>query len=236
MGLSRGIAGRVDLSLGQPPDGLNVGLNPSSGQPPFNSQLSISAGPVSPIGSFNIVATGSSPTAGIRTASLSLTVSQAVHDVAIIALQAPATGRPDDLLQVNVTLANYGSLAETVVVQLLANQPILAVASLSVRPFSTGIVHLLWNTTGHPASTYALSALALPVPGETNLENNPYGPVIVRLTEPPTEPTPSSSLPRFGLATEAVILISLGEALIGLFIIGRRLSGKPRKPVAKIKR
>src|SRR5438094_4938565 len=31
--LSRGIAGPVDLSLGQLPDGLKVGLNPSSGQP-----------------------------------------------------------------------------------------------------------------------------------------------------------------------------------------------------------
>src|SRR5438477_3782639 len=39
--LSRGIAGPVDLSLGQLPDGLKVGLNPSSGRPPFDSQLSI---------------------------------------------------------------------------------------------------------------------------------------------------------------------------------------------------
>jgi hypothetical protein len=53
--LSRGVAGPVDLSLGQIPDGLKVSLNPSSGEPPFYSQLSISAGPVSPIGSFRIV-------------------------------------------------------------------------------------------------------------------------------------------------------------------------------------
>src|SRR5713101_8605608 len=70
--LSRSVAGPVDLSLRQIPDGLKVGLNASSGQPTFDSQLSISAGPVSPIGSFSIVLTGSSPTAGVRTASLSL--------------------------------------------------------------------------------------------------------------------------------------------------------------------
>src|SRR2546427_761323 len=49
--LSRGVAGPVDLSLRQLPDGLKVGLNSSRGQPPFDSQLSISAGPVSPLGS-----------------------------------------------------------------------------------------------------------------------------------------------------------------------------------------
>src|SRR2546427_1562109 len=61
--LTRGVAGPVDLSLGQIPNGLQVGLNPSSGQPTFDSKLSISAGPTSPIGSFTIIVTGSSPTA-----------------------------------------------------------------------------------------------------------------------------------------------------------------------------
>src|SRR2546422_7988339 len=235
--LSRGIAGRVDLSLGQLPDGLKVGLNPSSGQPPFDSKLSISAGPVSPIGSFSIVVTGSSPTAGVRSASLSLTVSQAVHDVAILDLNAPAAGRPSDLLHVNVTLANYGSFVETVRLQLIANETrILAAESLSIKPFSTSIVDLVWNTAGYPPSTYELSARALPVQGETNLENNSFGHGIVKLTEPSAGPAPSSSLTGFSLATEEVILISFGEALLGLFLIGRRLSGRPRKPVSRTKR
>ena len=235
--LSRGVAGIVDLSIGQLPDGLKVGLNSSRGQPPFDSQLSIYAGPVSPTGSFRIIVTGSSLTAGIRRASLSLTVNQAVHDIAIIALQAPATGRQGDPLHVNVTIASYGSVVETVQAELLANKTrILAVESLSVRPFSTSIVYLSWNTTGYPASTYELSALALPVQGETNLENNSHGHAVVKLTEPSTGPTPSSSLTGLGLGTEAVILVSLGEALLGLFIIGRRISGKPRKPVTKTKR
>src|SRR2546422_6026300 len=226
--LSRGVAGPVDLSLGQLPDGLKVGLNPSRGQPPFDSKLSISAGPVSPIGSFSIVVTGSSPTAGVRSASLSLTVSQAVHDVAILDLNAPAAGRPSDLLHVNVTLANYGSFVETVRLQLIANETrILAAESLSIKPFSTSIVDLVWNTAGYPASTYELSARALPVQGETNLENNSFGHAIVKLTAPSAGPAPSSSLTGLSLATEEVILISLGEALLGLFIIGRRMSGKP---------
>ena len=179
----------------------------------------------------------SSDSAASGNRASSRSCSQAVHDVAIIALQAPLTGRPGDQLHVNVTVANYGSLSETVVVELLANQTrILAVESLSVRPFSTSIADILWNTTGYPASTYALSAMALPVPGETNLENNSYGPVIVRLTQPSTGPTPSSSLPMFSLATQEVILIALGEALLGLFIIGRRIRGNPRKPAPKTKR
>src|SRR5947208_5918438 len=74
LSLSRGIAGPVDLSLGQRPDGLKIGLDPSTGQPPFDSQLRISAGPVSPIGSFSIVITGLSPTAGTHRAILSLTL------------------------------------------------------------------------------------------------------------------------------------------------------------------
>jgi len=179
----------------------------------------------------------SSDSAASGNRASSRSCSQAVHDVAIIALQAPATGTPGDLLRVNVTVANYGSLLETVVVELLANQTrILAVESLSVRPFSTSIVDLLWNSTGYPASTYALSGLALPVPGETNLENNSFGPVIVRLTEPSTGPSPSSSLTSLGLGTEAVILVSLGETLLALFIIGRRIRGNPRKPAPKTKR
>jgi len=235
--LSRGVAGPVDLSLRQIPDGLKLGLNPSSGEPPFDSRLSLSAGPVSPIGSFTIIVMGSSPTAGVRSASLSLIVRQAVHDVAILDLKAPAAGKPGDLLDVNVTVASYGPFMETVEVQLLANNTrVLAVESLSVKSFSTSIVGLLWNTAGYPASTYELSAIALPVQGETNLENNSVGHAIVKLTERPTGPAPSSSLTGLGLGTEAVILVSLGEALLGLFIIGRRISGKPRKPVTKTKR
>src|SRR5438094_1355568 len=235
--LSRGVAVPIDLSLRQIPDVLNLRLNPSSGEPPFDSQLSISAGPVSPIGSFTIIVTGSSPTAGVQSASLSLTVRQAVHDVAIMDLKAPAAGRPGDLLQVNITVANYGPFTETVQIQLLANNTrILAVESLSVKPLSTSIVDLVWNTAGYPATTYELSAIALPVQGETNLENNSHGDAIVKLTEPSTGPSPSSSLTSLGLGTEAVILVSLGEALLGLFIIGRRLSRNPRKPVTKTKR
>jgi hypothetical protein len=107
-------------------------------------------------------------------------VTQAVHDVAILDLKAPAAGRPGDLLRVNITVANYGSFVETVQVQLLANKTrILAVESFSIKPFSIGIVDLLWNTTGYPSSAYELSALALPVQGETNIQNNSYGNVIV---------------------------------------------------------
>ena len=235
--LTRGVAGPVDLSLGQIPVGLKVGLNPSGGQPPFDSKLTISAGPVSPIGSFLIIVAASSPTAGVQKASLSLTVSQAVHDVAITDLKAPAAGKPGDLLHVNVTVASYGPFVETVQVQLIANQTrILAVESVSVKPLSSVIIDLLWNTAGYPASTYELSVLALPVQGETNLENNSYGNAIVKLTEPSTGPAPSSSLTGLSLGTEEVILISFGEALLGLFLIGRRLSGRPRKPVSRTKR
>src|SRR3989475_7905837 len=116
--LSRGIAGPIDLSLRQIPDGLKLDLNPSSGEPPFDSQLSISAGPVSPIGSFTIIVTGSSPTAGVRSASLSLIVRQAVHDVAILDLKAPADGKPGGLLHVNLTIASYGPFVESVQLQL----------------------------------------------------------------------------------------------------------------------
>src|SRR3989441_8831940 len=235
--LSRGVAGPVGLSLRQIPDGLKLGLNPSSGEPPFDSQLSISAAPVSPIGSFTIIVTGSSPTAGVRSASLSLIVRQAVHDVAILDLKAPAAGKSGDLLDVNVTVASYGPFVETVQVQLLANKTrILAVESLSVKPFSTSIVDLVWSTAAYPASTYELSAIALPVQGETNLENNSHGHTVVKLTGPSTGPTPSSSLTGLSLGTETVILVSLGEALLGLFIIGRRISGNPRKPETKTKR
>ena len=182
-----------------------------------------------------MIVTGSGPTAGVRTASLALMVRQAVHDVAILDLKAPATGRPGDLLHVNVTVASYGPFVETVQVQLLANKTrILAVESLSVKPLSTSIVNLTWNTAGYPATTYELSALALPVQGETNLQDNSFGHAIVKLTEQSTGPAPTSSLTRISLATEA-ILVSLGEALLGLFIIGRRLSRNPRKPVTKTK-
>ena len=164
-------------------------------------------------------------------------MSQAVHDVAIVSLKAPVAGKPGDLLQVNVTVASYGPFTETVQVKLLANKTrILAVESLSVKPFSTSIVYLVCNTAGYRASTYELSALALPVQGETNLENNSFSHATVKLTEPSTGPAPSSSLTGLSLGSKAVILVSLGEALLGLFIIGRRLSRNPRKHVTRTKR
>jgi len=74
------------------------------------------------------------------------------------------------------------------------------------------------------------------VQGETILQNNSFGPVIVRLTESSTGPAPSSSLTGLNLGTETVILVSLGEALLGLYIIGRRLRGDSQKPVPRTKR
>src|SRR2546426_1976753 len=108
--------------------------------------------------------------------------------------------------------------------------------SVSLSRGVAGPVDLLWNTAGYPASTYELSALAPPVQGETSLEDNFFGHAMVKLTEESTGPSPSSSLTGLSLATETVILVSLGEALLGLFIIGRRISGKPRKTVTKTKR
>src|SRR5207249_1743522 len=86
--LSRGVAGPVDLSLRQIPDGLKLGLNPSSGEPPFDSRLSLSAGPVSPFGSFTIIVTGSSPTAGVWCCLLYLLVRLAVNDLVILLLKS----------------------------------------------------------------------------------------------------------------------------------------------------
>src|SRR2546427_3815684 len=199
--------------------------------------MSIAAGLTSPVGFLTIVVRVWIPTAGVRSASLSLTVSQAIHHVAILGPNAPAAGRPGDLLHVNITVASYGPLVETVQVQLIANKTrILAVESLSVKPFSTSIVDLVWNTAGYPTSPYELAALAMPVQGETTLENNSLGHAIVKLTAPSAGPAPSSSLTGLSLATEEVILISLGEALLGLFIIARRISRKSGRPVTKTKR
>src|SRR2546426_6156652 len=117
--LSRGVSGPVDLSLGQLPDGLKVSLNPSSGQPPFDSKLSISAGPVSPIGSFIIVVTGSSPTAGVRIVSLSVNDGQTLLAVAFLDLTAPADGRPGVLLHWNDPLPIYGLSVFTVRMNIL---------------------------------------------------------------------------------------------------------------------
>src|SRR3989475_11954103 len=107
------MTGHVELSVRGLRDGLAVSLPPSVGLPPFSSVMSIAAGLTSPVGSFTIVVTGSSPTAGVRSASLSLIVSQSIHDAAILGLNPPAAGGPGDLLHVNITVASYRPLVET---------------------------------------------------------------------------------------------------------------------------
>ena len=116
-----------------------------------------------------------------------------IRDVAVVELYAskadayspsPLNIYPGELVNITVTVENKGNLTESFTVMLLYNNELImnvTVTDLPPQGFQT--ISVIWNTSGFPPCYNAtLNAYVVPVPYETNLEDNTFTDGIISIT------------------------------------------------------
>ena len=128
-------------------------------------------------------------------ATAKLTVSPLlVNDIAIIDVTVfPTSVKVGNPVSINVTIANQGDFNETFNVTIYYDSVVIDKridVSLSVE--STTTLTFTWDTKGVAAGTYAVSAEASVVPGETDTADNTYidGTIKIASPSPPPPPPP----------------------------------------------
>jgi parallel beta-helix repeat protein len=118
-----------------------------------------------------------------------------VNDVAILNVTAsPTETYVDQIVNINVTVKNKGTVSETFNVTVYYDSiPIDTHSVVNLAPGSNITVTFSWNTSGVQKGTYAISAEAEVVPGETNTTDNTYIDDTVSILNGP--PTIDSSTP-----------------------------------------
>ena len=92
-------------------------------------------------------------------------------------------------MNISVTVANEGDLAETFNVVAYANISSVASQTLTLASGSSITIIFTWNTSGFVKGNYTISAYAWPVPGETDTADNTFIDGTVQIA--PNNPTPS---------------------------------------------
>jgi parallel beta-helix repeat protein len=88
-------------------------------------------------------------------------------------------------LHINVFVMNYGTYFEVFNVTVYANTSAIdALTGVTLGGRTSTILDFTWNTTGFAMGNYAISAIATPVPGETDTRDNTFTAGRVTLTIP----------------------------------------------------
>jgi hypothetical protein len=102
-----------------------------------------------------------------------LTVNQIHSDIAITAIGVPTTAAVGDLIPINITLTNMGTVTEVTTLTIFSNTTLLTtIPELYLVPHVRANYTLPWNTTELPAGKYMISAVVEPIPGEQDTEDN----------------------------------------------------------------
>jgi parallel beta-helix repeat protein len=105
--------------------------------------------------------------------SLTVYVNNFVHDVVITDITPSSTlANQGETIDVNVTVANHGSYAETLNVTLYANASTIESHILPLNQGSFATISFMWNTTGFVNGNYTLNAKISPVTDEIDTTNN----------------------------------------------------------------
>jgi hypothetical protein len=100
-------------------------------------------------------------------------VNNFVHDVVITDITPSSTlANQGETIDVNVTVANHGSYAETLNVTLYANASTIESHILPLNQGSFATISFMWNTTGFVNGNYTLNAKISPVTDEIDTTNN----------------------------------------------------------------
>jgi len=119
-----------------------------------------------------------------------VTVSEPSHDVAVVALDAPAEANEGDLIIITVTVENQGTFSESTTVSLTDETDNVEIGSQLV-PLNIGEstdVSFNWDTNGATISDHDLKAEASTVTGETDTVDNSMT-TTTTINEPPVGST-----------------------------------------------
>jgi hypothetical protein len=75
-------------------------------------------------------------------------------------------------MPITLTIANQGAHTETLTVNVYANTALIATGTITLTGGKSKTLTFIWDTTGFAKGKYTISAYALPVPGETDLDDN----------------------------------------------------------------
>jgi serine protease len=97
-----------------------------------------------------------------------------VHDVAVIALDAPLDAYEADLVPISVTVQNQGSFTETTTVSLtdMTDSALIGSQVVSLDAGNSTVLSFDWDTTGASISAHLLEAEAGVVADETDTADN----------------------------------------------------------------
>ncbi len=123
-----------------------------------------------------------------NTMATTVEVKVPVHDVAIIAVDAPSEAVEGDLVQVNVTIENQGTYAETTTVSLTDQTDDIDSQSVTLDAGDSADVLFDWDTTGASIGDHSLEAVASVVTEETDTDDNTMTTVTI-INEQSTTPT-----------------------------------------------
>ena len=95
------------------------------------------------------------------------------HDIGITRIAPSETSvEPGSMLDINVTVLNYGFYTETFNLTAYANTTVISRTEVTLSSRKSATITFTWDTTGVTLGTYALKAQASTVPGETDITDN----------------------------------------------------------------
>lgn len=97
------------------------------------------------------------------------------HDIAVTdVVFFPLTGLPSDIVNINVTVHNQGTHAETFDLTVNASIQIVGVLTVTLNISEIEAFEFAWNTTGFETGDYEISAAAATIEGEADTTDNTH--------------------------------------------------------------
>jgi hypothetical protein len=231
-----GSPAEVTISARGVPAATEILFAPTSGRPSFSSSMTIATQAETPLGRFNITVLARG--GGLeKSAILSLEilpflqVIPPIHDIAIVSASVPETATVGNIVLINATISNLGSVTENFDLQAYANTTRVADQMvLNLAPAATDMTRLVWNTTAYSPGTYTIVVVVPPVQGELGLlDNSREAGQIILSRNPGSGPGPSPAASGNGqgfiYGRQLAILAAIAEAAI-VFLAVLRSKGK----------
>lgn len=97
------------------------------------------------------------------------------HDLGVLGVDTSKTVVGQGfLLNINVTVFNYGPFTENFNLRVYANTTIIQTKNLNLAGRTSATITFIWNTSSFVKGSYTVKAYAIPVPGETVTTDNTY--------------------------------------------------------------
>jgi CARDB len=227
----------IALSVLSVPAGVQVSFNPSSGRGSFSSLMTVNASAEAGLGLSEVTVSANGRDVQ-ESAILFLLIIPEIRDLVITSASVPPNAVVGSLVEVNVTVANYGSVSETFDLRVYANETLAGEReAIALLPLALENITLSWNTTGFLVGSYDVVVRVQPVVQETNLGNESFhaGQILLEKGPNPT-PTPppaagGSSLPVVANGREIVIIAAILESTGAVLLFVRaRLRSSRRTP------